>query len=157
MDQNTNKVTLPEPTNNYKKERVSNWQTYAAVAVIIIGVVTGFFLVTRRSDIIAFIGIEYQASEEETLAVNEQEVNGFSFAFGTEPSDPIDYTQYELPTANESLEAQYYEALQTSPAFEWIDNVNEILEYDDFDKDGNVKEEAMRDIIEIARETEEQL
>ena len=153
--QEMNKVTMPEPTNNYKKERVSRLPTFLAVFIIVAAVLGGVYTFTQRDNILAYLEGGYAADADELASIDENTLNGFSFAFGTEPSDPIDYSTYSLPEPDKALEAEYYRALQTSPAFEWLDNVNEILEYDDFDGDGNIKEEAMINIINIAKESEE--
>lgn len=123
------------------------------VALVLVGVVVSAAAVTvfynREASFLQF-GSDYKASEDAADEVLRKEEAGYSYAFGTEPSDDRDFSQYSLPKPDQTLEDKFYEALNTSPAFEHIDNVNEIIEYDQFDKDGNISEEAMREIISIA-------
>ncbi len=120
--------------------------------IAIVAITTTLFL---NKDTIIEYGNTYLAAFDTADEISELEENGYTFAFGTEPSDPRDFSDFSLPEADPELKAQFTEAVNTSPAFEEIDNVNEILEYDQLDKDGNISEDAMREIIAIAEETEE--
>ncbi len=94
-------------------------------------------------------GQEYEASAEEVGAVDETIENGFLFDPGPPATDTTDYDTYELPETTETLNARLIEVMNTSPAFEGVDSIYELLEYDDFDNQGNVKESTIRSLIEI--------
>ena len=127
---------------------------FVAVAIIAFGLV-GFGLSSRttiedglaRGDV--KLEEEFAASSDQVGEVDEMIENGFFFDPGPEPTDPTDYDTFTVPEAPQELEDEFIRVVNSSPAFEDIDSVYEIVEYSDFDKDGNIKEEVMRDIIEI--------
>lgn len=135
-----------------KKSRKHLHFLTAGTALLLILIGTGFYL---SSDAIITLGNEFLAANDVGDDVLAEEEEGYAFAFGTEPSDDRDFSTFSLPEPDQALEDRFYEALNTSPAFDEIDSVNELLEYDQVDKNGNISEQAMRDIIAIAEGTEE--
>ena len=96
------------------------------------------------------LGGEFAARADEVGEVDQVIESGFSYAFGAPATDPTDYDSYQLPETPAELRAELIEALNTSPAFADIDHVNELLEYDDFDNDGNIKIDVVNSLLEIA-------
>jgi hypothetical protein len=114
----------------------------------------GIFLASKSDQYITF-GDDFFANEEEEMALNEQIDNGYTFAFGTEPSDPTDYSNFSITPADPELREEFINSINTSPAFDEVDGVYQIIDYDQFDKDGNISEQAMRDVINTAKAFEE--
>jgi hypothetical protein len=125
----------------------------AAFMVVAFGAF-GIFLASKSDQYITF-GDDFFANNEEELALNEQIDSGYTFAFGTEPSDPIDYSTFSIAPADPELREEFINTINTSPAFDEVDGIYQIIDYDQFDKDGNISEQAMRDLISTAKAIEE--
>ncbi len=95
------------------------------------------------------LGGEFAASAEEVGDVDTTIENGYSYAFGAFATDTTDYDSYSIPEAPAELKARLVEVMNTSSAFDGVEHINELLQYDDFDVQGNIKVEVMQDLIEI--------
>lgn len=163
---NKNVSENPAPNNNSQSKtkmysnsmRVSmkekrNHIISASMLIIVVGVF-GVFLATKSDSYITF-GDDFFANNEDELALNEQIDNGYTFAFGTEPTDTTDYSTYSIVPANPQLREEFLDTINTSTAFEEIDSIYQIIDYDQFDKDGNISEQAMQDVINTGNAIEE--
>ena len=149
-----NKHLDPVTGSSLEKKKLRNFKIITSSAGFLVAAVLVATLVFG-GDIIIDYGDEYRAPQDisDDLAVLEDE--GFTFAFGTESNDPTNFSEFTIPEPPEALREQFVEAANTSPAFEHISSVEELIEYDQIDKNGTISEEAMREIISIAEETAE--
>ena len=75
--------------------------------------------------------------------------NGFSYVSGPPASSDLDDDTFSIPAVDADIEERFYNVLNESPAFEWVDNVQDLLGYDDFDTEGNIKLDRMLELIGI--------
>ena len=124
---------------------------HVRTAVLIAGplLILASILVFTSSETIRTANLT-EALFEEAEEVDEAIAEGFSFSLGSEVTDDRDFAQFAIQAPRGEIEQQFYDALNTSPAFDWVDDIYELLAYDDFDANGNIKEEAMLEIIAIA-------
>ena len=92
------------------------------------------------------------ADINEVEGVDEAIANGFSYAFGTPASEEIDEEAFTLGAIDPEIEQRFYDVLNTSPAYDWVTDVQDLLNYDDFDKDGNIKEVRVLEIIGVGEQ-----
>lgn len=136
--------------NKRKRLVVTSLTTLVSVGLIV-GVIFHF----NNNGAPVLFGVDFFANYEETVAIDEEIAEGYSFALGTEPSDPTDYSNFSItPVEDEQLRQEFLDAINTSPAFEEVDSVYEVIDYDQFDGNGNISEQAMREIIATARAAE---
>ena len=103
------------------------------------------------------LGITFVSRTEFSLTADIAEVesvdaaiaNGFSYASGTPATSDLDDETFSLPTIDAETEARFYKVLNESPAYEWVDNVQDLLGYDDFDSEGNIKLDRVLELIGV--------
>lgn len=134
-----------------KRDKKYTYMTTFAAVLLSIGVIGAFVL---GSNAIIEYGNEFLATEEVAEDVAAVEEEGFTFAFGTNPSDDTDFSSYTIPEPSPETTQAFYKALDTSPAFDGIASVEEIIPYDQIDKNGTISQSAMEEIIAIAEGNE---
>lgn len=134
-------------------------------AIFLTGAFSIYYNNQNSKQLVASIDLFAKEKSSDDGSILQDEDAGFSYAFGTRPtvseSDLSDITYDtealapEELTEYESKEAQLYEELRTNPAFSGIDNVYDLLEYDEYDDDGNISIEAIDELLQVAAEAKE--
>jgi len=89
---------------------------------------------------------------DELLDPRFAEADDTVFDYGSFPKEEItDTTTYDIPTASENISIEFADVINNSPTYSGFDSVYEVLNWDDFDKDGDIKEDTMRSIIDSAK------
>jgi hypothetical protein len=143
-------VAVPEAP---KKRKVLNKKTLiisVPILVLVILASTTIFLLSRSDNTV--VDESFSASQEEQLDPRFAEADDTVYDYGSIPVENfVDSTTYDLPTVQEDLSKQFENVVNTSPLYAEIDSIYEILDWDDFDKDGDIKEEKMKELIDAAK------
>ncbi len=143
------KVEQPTPEKQNKKVSKKLIIIISAAIVLIALITVSVWFVNRDGS--TNVGDSFSANQDEQLDPRYAEADDTVFDYGAFPKDNIiDTTTYDIPTASEELSKKFEKVVNTSPAYAGIDSIYEVLSWDDFDKDGDIKEETMRAIIAAA-------
>jgi hypothetical protein len=138
--------------HNYKKQKSEKkilFGVSALIIILIVGVVINF---VYYKDSPIEVDDSLAINQDELLDIRYEEADDTVFDYGAFPKDEIiDTTTYDIPTAEENLSLEFVDVINNSPTYSGLESVYEILDFDDFDKDGDIKEEVMREIIAGAR------
>jgi hypothetical protein len=117
--------------------------------VLVAGLSTAYFVLIRGDSTV--VDESFSANQDEQLDPRFAEADDTVFDYGSIPvEDFVDSTTYDLPTVQEDLSKEFENVVNTSPLYSDLESIYEILDWDDFDKDGDIKEEKMRELIEAA-------
>jgi hypothetical protein len=131
------------------------------VLLIALGVVVTLFIAydrTLKKDEVS-TNTESKAAELDPAQNNSTSTNGDSkaeehnhthvhFDDGAVPVDGSGLDPYDYPTLPESLMKEFHDALLVLPS---EDIYAEFFNWDDIDKDGDIREEKVRELIAIAK------
>jgi hypothetical protein len=141
-------IQVEQPTPEKQNKRVSKKLIILVSAVLLLIVLIIISVWFYYRDGSTNVGDSFSASQDEQLDPRFAEADDTVFDYGAFPKDNIvDTTTYDIPTAPEELSKEFERVVNTSPAYSGIDSIYEVLSWDDFDKDGDIKEETMRAII----------
>jgi len=137
--------TLKNEIKNNKTKKILIFCLAFVLVLIIVGLVTKSSLLNDgpvdETDSLS-------VGQDELLDPRFSEADDTVFDYGSFPKDEIiDTTTYDIPTAEEDLSREFAEVINNSSTYSGIGSVYEVLSWDDFDKDGDIKEETMRAII----------
>lgn len=134
----------------------NKWATTVAALSMVAIVSVGISAANPSSNTLGGIELkgEFAAAADEVGELDVVIEGGYSFALGAPATDTTNYDEYKLPDVPAELNARLIDAVNTSPAFEHIGHINELLQYDDFDNNGNIKIEVINSLLEIAESAE---